>query len=41
MTNAGGRINTGALNSIEVLHALVGVSTVVVAHHTGNYPSRR
>lgn len=35
MTNAGGRVNAGMLNNIEVLDGLVGVHSVVVAHHTG------
>ena len=39
MANGGGRVDAGALRSIEVLDALAaekgGVSNVVVAHHTG------
>lgn len=35
MTTAGGRANPSVLMDIAMLDALVGISTVMVAHHTG------
>ena len=37
--NAGGRANQSVVNDILVLDSLMGVTDVVVAHHTGLWKS--
>ena len=39
VSNAGGRVTADALQSIMVLDSFVGVGTVIVVHHTGEFKS--
>lgn len=37
LRNAGGRVDDGVIRSLVVLDGLLGVGTVIVVHHTGQY----
>ena len=41
VSNAGGRVTGDALQNIMMLDNFVGVGTVIVVHHTGEFRSFR